>query len=57
MAGHSEQILKVIKWFDQFALSDSGWDELFLPPPSHHFNMADEAECMWEVLAHENQEF
>ena len=57
MAGHSEQILKVIKSFNQFTVSESGQDELFIVPPIHHFNMADKAECIWEGLAHENQEF
>ena len=56
MAGQSEQILKFIKWFDQFTMSESGQDELFPPPLIHHSKMANEAARILEAMAHENQE-
>ena len=38
-------------------MSKSGQEELFPPPPTHHFHMAEEVAHMQEVLAHENMEF
>ena len=57
MTEHSEQILKISKVLDQFAMSKSRWEKQLPLLPAHHFKMADEAEKMWELVAYENQEF
>ena len=57
MAEPSDQILKIIKWFDQCVMPYPEEGELFPPSLETTSDMADEAEQLWEVLERENGSF